>query len=238
MVNRSAIDSLCELKPTPVKVVESTMTTSMPTMVGATATVPVKPAAQTPPKGGKRRLSQLLLRRNLRQEGALDQPVIPTDAKPDETSSGVPNEKGKEEPPKNGGPQGPLISTSIALVAPDTTPDGEMPLDPGQVPQPLSSETPVVSSPTPIDNGQDVLRTLIGTHQEHFKPELIANIQDAGAAIEHAVNAEPGGEKSSTATEAASKVISEAQSGKKLEPYHNPDSLRRGIAVTRQILGM
>jgi hypothetical protein len=234
MVNRSAIDSLCGTTPTPAKVVESTMTTSMPMTVGATATVPV---TTTPAKPKKPRLSQLLLKRNLRQEDGLDKPVIPTDAKPDETSSGVPGAR-KEELPIDGGPQEPLISASIALVAPDTTPDGEAPLDPGQVPQPLSSEIPVVSSPQPVDNGQDVLRTLIGTHQEHFRPELIASVQNAGADLEKAMLSEPGAEKSSTATEAASRVISEAQAGKKTEPYHNPDSLRRGIAVTRQILGM
>jgi len=230
---RSAIDTLAGLSP----LRESTMTTSMP-MTAAPATMQVRPAATEPAKKKKPKLSDLLMKKQQQQEVA-EKPVIPGDAQPDDTLNGVPNENGKEHPPAGRGTLEAPLPTSLALVAPDTTPNAEAPLDPSQVPQPASSVEPSMSSPTPIDSGNDVLRTLVGEHQKNFNPKLITDPTAAAAAVNQFLNGNGSSEeKSSTASAAAARVMSEAQSGKKPEPHHNPDSLNRGIAVTRQILGM
>lgn len=214
------------------------MTTSMPAMpVGTTATI--IPGQQGPPKG-KKRLADLMLRRKLKQEDAAEKPVIPADAQSDGSSTGGPDGDKKKPTTKPGsGTPDKMLKTSMALVAPDTTPNAEEPLDPSQVPQGSAPQTVATSSSSvPLDNGQDALRTLIGQHQENFKPELISSLQEASAALERSMNGEVKSDSSATASAAAASVLSAAQSGKKTDPHYNPESMSRGIAVTRQILGM
>lgn len=240
---KSAIDLLCEC----------TMTTSVPAVSPGPATVILPAAAQqpTPQKSKKSKLADPLAKRKLRQEGTEPQQgVIPSDAVPDDSSIGgiqggagqpatVP--KGTIEPP---------IPTAVALVAPDTTPNSEAPLDPSQVPAPAAApmEQPVVSSPTPISNGNDVMRTLLGTHQSNFKPDLITTPAQAAEAVNKMLNGDPIQEHAKTtgaaavveakASASAAALMSAAQEGKATKPHHNPDSMNRAIAVTRQLLDL
>ena len=100
-------------------------------------------------------LSMILGKKHLREE---DSSLIPDDAK--ELSAGTLDKAGgvdkaklttQTEQPAASNKQDllePLIPPSIALVAPDVTPDQLVPLDPSQVPMPAAPVTP--------DNGQQL----------------------------------------------------------------------------------
>lgn len=236
-MNLRAIDILAGLKPQ----TESTMTTSMGTNVAGPAAIMQAPLLDKP-KAKRSKLADLLSKRKLRQEAA-SQSVIPADANPDGTASAGQGGQSKEAPVA-GKPSSdiePLLPTSIALVAPDTTPYGDKPLDPSQVPQPA---TPVQSQPVqptkpaaPAET--DVLRTLIGQHQSNFKPGLITNPTESIQAVNKSMDSASSAESLSSpvAVAKAAQVLSEAQSGKNPEPHYNPNSLNQAIAATRLILG-
>jgi hypothetical protein len=241
--NRSAIDQLCNLLR-PNAVVESTTTASIAPAAIAGPTAIIQPVQATAKKRPK--LSDLLKHKKLAQEDEnanAAKPVIPADAKLDQSvQPQTPNSHttiGQSQ-----GQLEPFIPTSVALVAPDTTPDAEIPLSPSQAPQaPTAMEEPTMSSPEPMDDGSDVMRTLIGNHQKNFKPTAIVPPQQANEAMERALRGETGltEDKSGVATKASSTaaaVVASAQSGNNPAPHHNPESLNRGIAVTRQLLGL
>jgi hypothetical protein len=231
----SAIDVLSRMSK-PGKLVESTMTTSMSSMPGPTSVI--QPTRTTTPEKKKPKLSDLLLKKKLRQEGN-NTPVIPQDAKPDETETGnAPGDSTNTDEPAKGKQVEPFIPTSVALVAPDTTPDADKPLDPSQVPQ-MPQDTVTVSSPTPVDNGKDVLRTLIGEHHTTFKPTMMVDPATAKAAFEQALNggSDESPNQSPTASATAAQVISEAQAGHAPKPHHNPNSMQKATSAMRAILG-
>jgi hypothetical protein len=220
---------------------ETTTTGSIPCV----ATSPLLVARTFRDRGTKSKVARLLKRKQLKQEAVDDEPIIPGDAKPlvtvtgDEASSG----KGSE---KNGSEfHEPLIPTSVALVAPDLTPDSEVPLDPSQVPLPVNQPSaPVASSPTApvIKDEGSVMQTLIGLHQEKFNPKLLdqrTNLSEAeiNRMVESTVTA-ISTKEGDVAKAKAAKLLAEAQAGGKTgEVYYNPQAGAKAAAAMRAVLG-
>lgn len=125
------------------------------------------------------RLAKLKSRRLIKEDGGTqgsrkddnngsdDQSAIPADAEKVETVSDEENQEAARRASGNHQIE-PLIPVTVALVAPDTTPDGEQVLDPSQVPQANRQSTADATA----GDESDVLRTLVGAHQRQFKPAV------------------------------------------------------------------
>ena len=197
---------------------------------------------------GKARLKKLLARRpdlakKLGESDEEEQPVIPSEATPLNADA----EKSNQNRNKPAGE--PLIPTSIALVAPDTTPDGEAPLDPTMVPKPLVTTTPPVTvtapNSTPVAKEPDsVLNQLFQFHNAAATESLMhtkggGGTVDVNALVESgpAVEATPDA-ATLAAKSRAEKTMSAAMAGAGMPApeTRNPQELMgKATAAFRQI---
>lgn len=215
---------------------DSTTTASIP--IAADAVPPVVLPLRQPVKARRKvKLSDLVKGRV--KEATDDQSIIPADAQPalvSQSSQGAVTGSGNKESYAE-----PLIPTSVALVAPDTTPGAYDPLDPSQVPAPaMSSPAPAPASvDTPAEapsvDGGDPLRVLLGLHQASFGRGVAINQTAPTESVDELVARGKAALQTSAATGIGSKMVAEAIAGKvQPPPTYDPNSMQRVTAVLRQ----
>jgi hypothetical protein len=127
-----------------------------------------------------------------------DESIIPDDAKPVDTFSGVHEIPGMGEVPKFGatGPAEPatvhgeeLIPPTAALVAPDVTPDVLKAIDPSQVPAPPAAPMPPGGAPTGAPaQPQHALDTILGRQNTAPQPGPPIHAPVTAESFAHMIN--------------------------------------------------
>lgn len=190
--------------------------------------------------GGRRRLKIRRTESLVEDDFSTEKSVIPQGAEKISTSEIQP---GKVQVSSSEEFSEPLISTTVALVAPDATPNAEIPLDPAQVPAGLVQPqvTAEVPSPeVPAANGRtDALSVIIGNHQEKFNPALLSGKPvDVNSLVEGTLASITGKPASSaSAATKAAKILAEAHSGKVPDHVYNPEAGVKASAAMRMVFG-
>jgi hypothetical protein len=182
------------------------------------------------------------IRRAQVKEDDEDRPVIPDGAKPYHTGKQGVNSAGAAEDSQHLGTEGAsgaaedYIETSVALVAPDTTPGSEEPLDSSQVPGGKSAtQAPQTTAAAPDSPPEgDVMRTLIGVH--HSKIPAPTSVDTGTDSEVKAESIDPTAVAAAMITESvrASSIAAELTSGKAMPPpKHNPEAARKACEAMR-----
>lgn len=209
------------------------------------------PAVTTVPLGTKKlRWQKLMARRpDLKKQVKEGDEVIPAGAVA--YTAPTDDEAAGAKKPKEQRFSEPLLPSSLALVAPGTTPDGEKPLDATQVPQPLSSTTPPKTEPVvelPGAAGQPPVTPVLDLFRLHNERATESLSRSGSAAMPAEVNPEAVEQSlakskvtttlaESKAAEAASRVMAAAHGGVMPEPTQDKNSMGKTVAAFRQIMG-
>lgn len=197
-------------------------------------------------------LRRRMARRRKIKEGEVDnKPVIPDEAKSYRTGQqavntpATPEQQGLEAEKDDEV----YLDTALALVAPDTTPNADSPLDPAQVPGGAPAQT--TSSPETGSPGSP-LRTLLGIHQQAVPkdspaieqvdplkdPNAVKTESVSPAAFAASLGITESGEPAAAVGTASAGVMASLMSAKPMPPPTvNPDATQKACSAMRLFRG-